>query len=358
MLAAGAEFLTGLCAEGMFATGAQLAVSTDGGAPRTMAVGRQVGDRPLRSSHLFNVWCASKPVVAILLMALVEDAGLALSDQISAADERFGKAPRLTFATLLNHSCGMQHPDMVTANLLPRHEALAQARHSSPMPPFDAFSEFSSGVITVDLIEHLSGTDIAAVADRFLEANGLEADITFQVSQAALARPLDHLGFYLVDSGGMARPMYCDAIDFMARDDRHILGAYANAAGLCGFYRRVGRVLAGTPQAGFPSPEFLIDAISRHGRGRVWDETLSKECGFAAGFMTSLRDHGYGAAVSGGAVGHTGLMGSPFGFYDPDRRLAAAAILNGMSMSSQDSEYWRSQLVAALTGAADRAHPT
>ena len=338
----------------MYATGAQLAVSTDGGAPHCTAVGAQVGERPLLDRHLFNVWCASKPITAVMLMGLVEDAGRSLGDPISASGDDPSPALRLTLGSLLNHTSGMRHPDMVTANLMPWNEAVVAARRSGPVPPFEAFSEFSAGVITADLIEALSGTDMTTAAGRFLAVNGLDGDITFRVPDSAIERPLDHLGFYVVDPRGLARPLYCDASAALAVSNRHVFGAYANAAGLCGFYRRVGLVLAGESQPGFPSPEFFTDAISRHGRGRVWDETLKKECDFAAGFMTSLRDHGYGAAVSPEAVGHTGLMGSPFGFYDPRRGLAAGAILNGMSTNSQDSDYWRSQLVDTLTRAADR----
>lgn len=350
---AGAAMLNSLCSEGVDALGAQVAVSVDGCAPVCTTVGLQVGERPLRDRHLFNVWCASKPVTAVVLLRLLEDEGLSLDLPLSVAGEQFGGPQFITFARLLNHSCGLRHPDMVEANLMKWTDALAAARALRTEMPFEAFSEFSSMVIAADLVDSLSGPTGPSAEQRLLDDNGLADDIVYRVSDEALSEPLEHLGFYLLGLPAMARPLYSDALPAMSQRNRRVLGAFANARGLCGFYRLVGQALHGKSPPSFPSSRHLHDALTNHRRAHGFDETLQKDCSFAAGFMVDLSDHGYGATIGPEAVGHSGLMGSPFGWYDPQRRLAASAILNGMAGGVQDSDFWRPRIVDTINRAID-----
>ncbi len=350
---AGAKWLESLCAEGLDALGAQLAVSVDGCAPVCATVGLQVGERPLRDRHLFNVWCASKPFSAIVLLRLLEDADLSLDLPLSAAGEQLSGPQSITLGRLLNHSCGLRHPNMVEANLMKWTEAVTAARAQHTDVPFEAFSEFSSAVIVADLVDSLSSAAEPSAEQQLLDDNGLDDDIVYGISDEALTEPLEHIGFYLLGLPTQARPLYCDALPIMSKRNRRVLGAFANARGLCGFYRLVGQALRGESPTGLPSSEYLHDALTSHRRTRAFDETLQKDCAFAAGFMIGLSDHGYGATVGPEAVGHTGLMGSPFGWYDPHRRLAASAILNGMARGAQDSDYWRPRIVDTINHAID-----
>ena len=350
---AGAELLESLCVEGFDALGAQLAVSVDGCDPVCATVGVQLGERPLRERHLFNVWCASKPVSAVVLLRLLEDAGLSLDLPLSAAGEQFRGPLHVTFGRLLNHSCGLRHPDMVEANLMKWADAVGAARAQHTEVPLEAFSEFSSTVIVTDLIDVLSDTTTPSAEQRLLNDNGLADDIVYGISEEALSEPLEHIGFYLLGLPAQARPLYCDALPILSRRNRRTLGAFANARGLCGFYRLVGQALRGESPRGFPSGRFLREALNGHRRARSFDETLQKDCAFAAGFMVGLSDHGYGATIGPEAIGHSGLMGSPFGWYDPQRRLAASAILNGMASGVEDCDYWRPRVVDTINRALD-----
>ena len=350
---AGAGLLESLCSEGVDALGAQLAVSVNGCAPVCATMGLQLGERPLRDRHLFNVWCATKPVSAVVLLKLLEDTGLSLDLPLGAAGEQFDGPPIVTFGRLLNHSCGLRHPDMLEANLMKWTDAVAAARAQRTAIPFEAFSEFSSAVIVTDLIDALSGATGRSAEQQLLDANGLDNDIVYGVSDEALSEPLEHLGFYLLGLPTQARPLYCDALPIMSQRNRRVLGAFANARGLCGFYRLVGQALRGEGPPGFPSDGFLLSALANHRRTSGLDETLQKVCSFAAGFMVGLTDHGYGGTISPDAVGHSGLMGSPFGWYDPQRQLAASAILNGMAGGVQDSDYWRPRIVDTINRAVD-----
>ena len=352
---AGVAVLSDMCEERIYATGAQLAVSVDGSISVSEAVGAQLTSRPLSDAHLFNVWCASKPVPAVILMGLLENAGLSLDAPLSTTNPDHGYAIESTVGSVLSHSCGLRHPDLVTANLMPWDDALMAARSQKDIPSVSAFSEFTASVIISDLIEAVSGQETETVLNDFLKSHGLRADATFRISDEALQRPLDHLGFYITGLPVLARPLYSDALACIAQQHRDVMGAYMNARGLCEFYRLVGLVLRGHRLGSFPTPEFLNDAVDNHRRIRSHDETLHKQCGFAAGFMTDLADHGYGSTISPDAIGHTGLVGSPFGFYDPKRRLAVAAIVNGMTADFQDSDHWRPKLIDTICQTIDAA---
>ncbi len=354
---AGADMLADMCIERMFATGAQLAVSVDGSATVCATVGSQVGDRPLQDAHLFNVWCASKPVSALILMQALEDAGLSLTTSTANIYTASASMVGVPVGSVLNHSCGLRHPDLVTANLMPFEDVLSQARSAQAEPDVPAFSEFCASVITADLIKALSGRNIEHAIGDFLNTHELASDFTFDVSDEALEHPLDHFGFYITGLPVLARPLYSDAVAGIAQHNRHIMGAYANAKGLCEFYRLVGIVLRGTPLAGFPTPLYLNEALQFHRRARSYDKTLAKTCSFAPGFMTDLADHGYGPEISPDAIGHTGLVGSPFGCYDPHRKLAVAAVVNGMTADPRDGDGWRSNLITTICQTIDGANP-
>ncbi len=67
--------------------------------------------------------------------------------------------------------------------------------------------------------------------------------------------------------------------------------------------------------------------------------------------MINLSEHGYGDRISRDAIGHSGILGSPFAFFDPECGLAAAVILNGVSTSQADVDYIRPALVSTLVEA-------
>jgi hypothetical protein len=63
--------------------------------------------------------------------------------------------------------------------------------------------------------------------------------------------------------------------------------------------------------------------------------------------MTSLDQHAFGTKVGTGSFGHSGNSGASFAFADPERRLAVAAVFNGLV--GYDAAFLRRQaLITAL----------
>lgn len=57
--------------------------------------------------------------------------------------------------------------------------------------------------------------------------------------------------------------------------------------------------------------------------------------------MVGLEGHAFGNALGSHSIGHSGIMGSPFGFHDPGSRVSAAVIVNGLQPDQSDLDYLR-----------------
>lgn len=347
------QWLENLCEEMIFATGAQLAVSVGGRPPDVVATGEQLSGRPMTDQLVFNVWCASKPVVALAALGLFEADGIDLDQQLSSiAPDTFPDHPGLTLRRVLNHTAGLNDPTMVQAYLMGNAQAAAVAREYNVSDDKNvSYSEYGAAVALVDLIERLSGESAEVYLNEFVAANGLEEMIRFRLDDGAVADPLDHIGFYVVGLPHRRIPLFHDALPVIAQSYRPMVGAYASATGLCEFYRLVRRILVDDDQGApmCPSQAYFAAAV-RDGRrvGSTYDQLMFKECDFTAGFMTDLATHGYGDRVSPMAIGHTGMLGSPFGFYDPDADVCGGVILNGLSTSQEDTVFWRPHVVGLM----------
>ena len=208
-----------------------------------------------------------------------------------------------------------------------------------------AYSDYVATVLLVDMVEHLRGTSAASALDDLVRDNRIDS-IRYEFDTNELADPLATFGFYGRRTGGRTIPLYHDATANIANANRAIFGAYATTKGLCTFYRRVGGLLRGDPKPHFPSPEFLTSSLRENHR-RGYDTYFNKDCEFSCGFMRCLDDHGL-SGLSPSTIGHTGVMGAPFGFYDPDQDLAVSVILNGLPSSESELQSWKDVISEAL----------
>lgn len=331
------------------AIGGQAAVSVDGGSTEVVVAGDQIPGSGMSPALLFNVWCASKPVTAIHLLALLENRGLSLDVKVSDICEDL--SPGATAGEVLCHTGGLRGPNGAAARFVGLEESASAVRRSSPSAGSAFYTDFAMNVVVADMIGALSGLTPEQSVARFLAQIGLTGQVTFEPGVDQLARPLDHFGFYIHGLPERRVPLLHDAAPQIASRSPLLRGAYASAGGLCNFYRLVGEVFGGGTVEGFPSRGFLTEALATSRRPRVWDEGLDKTCAFSCGFMVDLEDHGYGEHLSESAIGHTGLMGSPTAFYDPQRKVAAAFIINGLDQGPGHGAGWRSSGVQAVLDA-------
>lgn len=340
--------------EGIHATGVQLTVSHPGlgDASIRIAAGRQVPGRKMTSELIFNLWCASKPVVACAFIALADE--LAINSETRLGHLIDGIPEELAavrWGAVLNHNAGLERPGLFDANLNPVEVAESWALSIRP-DPTPAYSEFVYNVLLAVAIEKMSGREADAFLGGFVRTLGLEGQLVFSVKEHVLSRPLDTLGFYIYGLPSAEIPLYHDATPIVARLSRARYGAYGSASGLCGFYRSVGRVLQGETVAGLPLPASMRRWLGET-RGEVFDPVLQRTCDFGAGLMVNLRQHGFGQGLSKSSLGHAGLHGCAFGFHEPERALSVGAIFNGMVMSDEGADARRTELIGFVLESVD-----
>ena len=81
-LAEVADRLEAEAADRVFATGGQAYVSVGGEAVLDVAFGVDAIDTPVRPDSLFAVYCAGKPVFAVVVASLVAEGELSLDDTV------------------------------------------------------------------------------------------------------------------------------------------------------------------------------------------------------------------------------------------------------------------------------------
>lgn len=176
---------------------------------------------------------------------------------------------------------------------------------------------------------------------------GLTGDIVFQFSPERLIAEHRRIGCYIRGLPVEPIPLLHDRSPHQACRDRTALGGYCSASGLRRFYRSVGRTLAGENVAGLPSPATLRKLVSVDTETRD-ERLLFRSCRFVGGFMTDLEGHGFGSEISALAIGHSGLLGASYGFFDPEHDVAGAVIGNGLQTTALDLDFLRAGLVREM----------
>lgn len=337
-----------LCAEGLYARGIQASVAVgQEGVVTSLAVGENVPGHPLTSDHLFNVWCASRPILVCTFLREAELAGIVPDQPVGSVVREVGpELAAVSWCSALCHRAGLTSPSLLEASLMPTSVAIRMALEARPTG-HPGYSDFVLNVLLVKAIEALTGYSADVAIARHLEGLALTDLIKCGLDSDDLSDPLSHIGFYTYGLPGQPVPLYHDAIESVACRHRDLFGLYASAEGLARWYWSLGSAILGRDMPAMPSRSELDRWLSCR-RGDQFDYVLQRECDFACGLMVNLHGHAFGDDVGSSSVGHSGVMGSPFGFFDPDRNLAAAVIVNGLQPGQTDLDYLRPLLVKGV----------
>lgn len=348
------QVLTDLLAEGLYCTGLQACVSHRGRIVLDVASGTATPPAPMTHHTLHNVWCATKPMVALGTALLVDEGLLDLTCRVAdiLPDYEGIRAAKTTIIDLLNHSAGLLEPSaFVIRTTIPESR---RALSTSARPGYVdgeiavGYSEYLSWQILADVIARLSGVS----AGRFLTQRSIEplglSDTFFTLEGDVYSSVRHRIGVYVAGLPVDATPMLQDRVRTVAADASPALGAYTTMRDLHAWYASVLRLLLfGEPASGLPALETLCYLLSMP-RGKVSDPILGRECDFAGGFMIGLQDHGFGQRISDRAIGHAGWLGTSWAWADPDHYLAGAFLLNGMPASPIDIDFVRGRLVDSV----------
>jgi CubicO group peptidase (beta-lactamase class C family) len=334
---------------GLYAVGAQACVLVDGITCVDVAVGSAGPDLTMTSTTLHNAWCASKPIMAMATVLLLDRAGVDLGAPLEAIapTDPYLRAVRATTWELLNHSAGFGAPMFGEVWMLPPPLRLPAAT-AAQRPGRAMFSEYGAFRVLQHLLELTYQQDVESlVTDQVLVPLGLTDDIVVDLSRRSFSSLSARIGSIYTDLPHRNVASDHDRGRVLSSADRFAGGAYVTMRGLAKFYEAVGLVLGGAEVAGLPRPGLLADAL-RQRRGRQFDGSLGRACDFASGFMVDLADFGFGSGLAPAAIGHTGFMGTVFGFVDVDRDCAGAVLLNGMCTVADELRLLVSRGVAAV----------
>lgn len=345
--------LAELVDEGIACTGLQARASVGGTVVLDVALGTALPPLAMTTTTVHNVWCATKPIVALGAALLVEQGTLDVDEPLEErlVDHVGLRGSGIRLADVLNHSAGLVQPSALVLRTTPREQRHGLALTASPRRdgtrPVTAYSEYMGGEVVTALIESATGRRATSyLRERVLEPLGLR-DTHFRLADGTYDEVRDRIGVYVAGLPVDRVPLLHDRVRSVAADASPALGGYTTMGDLHQWYAQLVEVLTGARRDGFPGPD-TVAALLRRRRGHVHDPVLGRACDFAAGFMVDLHHHGFGRRISPAAVGHAGWLGTSWAWADPACGVAAAFLVNGMPTSADDITFLRGRVTDAL----------
>jgi len=355
--APGRDALAGYCGTGREASGGQLFVKFEGKVVTECAYGANGDGTPLTDTTLFPSNCLTKPVVAIALLGLLEQAHVDVCTRVSdilpedlcwsTGAPSWLPTSSIRIADILNHSAGLLIPSAYEL-LMVSSDRADQLVTAAPEPQHPGYSDYMGWWIVELLIQQLAGRDAHLhICNEVLVPNELSDGIILSIPKEHLVRYEHRLGVWVGKPPRSVPFLSMMLPEFVARHRPAFSGLITMSA-LGRFYGLVSDslALAGPPPMGFPSGHFLRKVL-RQNRGTIYDRGLRKYCDFGAGFALDMRRE-LQADISRDSLGHGGGFIPSIGFVDVHNDVIVAAYLNGMTRDFAQLEFIRSQLVNSV----------
>jgi CubicO group peptidase (beta-lactamase class C family) len=334
--------------EQLFTCGAQVAVRHRGVPVLDLARGRSGTGRPLDARTIFRVYCSIKPVLTVAVARHVAEGRIDLDEPLADALDRPTRLPLdVTPRTVLTHTAGLHRTAAVSMEMLP--EARRDEVVASSVPPTgwrvgrDAgYSEYAGWQLLGWLVADVAGEPLRDhLRTTVLDPLGLH-DTFVGMTDEEYDRVAPRIGLNHEFDGDRMFPMVMERSRRLASETNPAHGGYTNASDLATFYDRLRAHLAGTDDPALPDADVLA-AFCRTARPATYDVVLGRECEYGLGFMTSLAGHSFGEECGPESFGHSGNVGTSFGFTDPRAELAVGVVFNGLGGS--DSAFLQRRLL-------------
>ncbi|GIU84954.1 MAG: hypothetical protein KatS3mg008_1729 [Acidimicrobiales bacterium] len=317
-----------------FGTAAQAFVAVEGQIICDIAVGERIPGSPVGVDTLFNLHCATKPVVAVAVAAALERAQLAPSMRVAQLLDVDHPSP-ITVRDLVSHTAGLDEPDAFSCYVKDPADLEIELNPVSLLDATEvgvpAYSEVAAWHLLAEVLRTLTGRDAATHLTEELESLRLADSIWFEAQATSTSKHAsfsDRIGCYFDTNTGL--PLLHDLVErFWGRSLNISVGTYASISGLGRWYLALLETLNGARLPAMPSSDYLRMWLSQD-RGRMFDRKLLRKCSFAGGFMTGLRDHNFGTAPSTTAFGHSGFLGNSFVLAEPETGTVIGCLRGGI----------------------------
>ena len=336
-------------------TGAQLYVSRHGTTVANLAIGSDGLGRPITCSTRFNLYCASKPLIAMAIGVLVDELELSFIDRLCNVldDPLPRRVGQVTIGQLLDHTAGVHQTTALAALMWPLSSRWERTRKLDVAPGWAvgrdaAYAEFAHWELLARSVEALTGIDHRTyVRDRVLGPMGLRDSVVFGTSAEADIEPLlETIGVNVAMHYTYGPvPLLVERTERCIRESPAGFGAYASMSSLGRLYEQLAAAIDGTETV--VSRETLR-ALTTTQRSRRWDDSMKRDCAWGYGFMTDLADHAYGKRCSPYSFGHSGQAGASFAMCDPVYGVVVAVLFNGVIDSETAVDFRRPMLMASI----------
>ncbi len=342
------EFCDGIVEAGQLAIGVQISIRC-GGKELRLTRGTGGTGRALVPESRLRVYCAGKPITAFALTRQLVVHGIDLDEPIGdhLGDTLAGYPPhvaRYTFIELLSHATTMTNPVGKKIIRAP-DSALSQLMIegvSRTATGGIGYSEIASWRLLCWAVEAITGRPAEEIIrGEIRDSIGLQhttVGMTEEVAATAIVEPnvtLQH---------GERIPMLAEVTPRRLGYFEPGVGTMSTASDLSRFYEWTMNPVTpdGTTD---PTSVALLKRMRTHRRERLHDAGFLRDCTFGLGLMVELEDHHYGRSTSPEAYGHSGLIGTAFGFADPAADLAVGVVLVGITDEESTGTYLRPTLV-------------
>lgn len=282
----------------------------------------------LTSEHLFQGWCLTKPLLALVAHELHVRRVIDLAESLRVVGRWFpGMADANgTFLDALCHDAGLAEPkasQFVFSSPTARSSLVSKIAATAPSA---SYSELSAWLLVQWLIEQTTHETANGLINRMvLEPLGLEDSAFLGMDRHTYRVERDRIATYWSTRRGVDMPWLHDMTESFAGMSSPCLGGYITA----GSIGRVFLALLRLHNDGVSPVQIGSEALRtslEYRRGREYDAVLERDCDFSAGFTVDLQHHGFGHRVSPSAFGYIGWLGASFVMADPEFDLVVARI--------------------------------
>ncbi len=308
--------------------------------------------KPVDSNSLFFVYCAAKPLLALMVGMLCDAGELSfMTDVRSMVPESSESVGDLTIEELLNHRACLVYPlgiEGIVGQAI-MGEGLIESFEVGPgraKPAWSGYSEFASWHLLAEIVKRVTGVAAGKLIEQeIVRPLNLSAKLVVDLEQF-LPECGSRVRSNLSISGEKRVASLVETAPVWRRYVGNGMGAFATMGGLASFFYQLSLLKRGESSSLALRPETLAEMVATRQRG--YDVLLRRKCAFGLGFMTDLQTHHFGESLSSSSFGHVGLMGMTVAFSDPDKDLAVAWHSNWMRPGDSTVGARRKQLVSYL----------
>lgn len=344
-------FLEDLRRESLYFGGGQVYASVAGETVIDLAFGSDGLGRAFELDSLSSIYCAGKPLLALVVGHHVASNKLSFATQVGELIELRPDSPlaSVTVRDLLTHSAGLHLFRAVDAVLTPGSSIDAAISQMQPVPGFrvgrdTAYAEYAGWHLLARLCEAVDRRDYRdQIQELVVEPFEVNDELVVSKDGPEWERLFDRVRVNESFRGGERFPMLLERTAMWSNRWNPAFGVRGCARGLGHFYEQLQLFLANGKGDGWS-----LEYITGYATTPTYDLTLGRACSYSLGFMRDLASHEFGDMWSPTSIGHSGNVGMTAAGVDLSKQFVVAFHLSGLTDGESAVDYLRPVIMARI----------